>query len=437
MLIDLSRRRACGYFLFLVTVAAGEFCFLAAKVWVAEQWNESSDPKKWLAAAQLEPGNAQYSEQLGLYSELNLEQRDQSKAADYLRRAAQIDPLSERPWLELAALDEERGDFSAANRAYEMAQSDFPISPDVAWRYGSFLLRHGDLSAGFAALRRAIDNDPSLEANALAESWAVDPSADSIADAILPQKPAYYVRAIRYFLLQKQTGAALVMWTRLLKLNQPITMKDAIDLSDHLLNEGRISEAHQVWQEALRRSAWPEDASGTSVLFNGGFEHDFLNGGFDWRELPYNGAFYDFDGSVLHSGHQSLRITFDGTANVNFQHVFQYVCVASHQRYRFLAYLRTEGIPDRNEIQFDIFDPRRSEKLQVLTPALTGTNDWTPVRVDFESGADTQMLEILLRGARNPAFENPLRGIVWVDDVSLTPMTQGTMSACHPMNAER
>jgi tetratricopeptide (TPR) repeat protein len=429
MLINFSGRRTRWPFLFLVILAAGEFSFLAAKVWVAEQWSESANPKKWLAAAQLEPGNAQYSEQLGLYDELNLEQRDLSRASYYLRRAVQIDPLSERPWLELAALDEERGDFSAARRAYEMAQSDFPVSPDVAWRYGSFLLRRRDLSAGFAALRRAIDKDPSLEASALAESWAVDPSADSIASAVLPQKAAYYVRAIRYFLLQKQTGAALTMWTQLLKLNQPVAMRDSVDLVDDLINEDRISEAHQVWQDALRRSAWPDDASNTSVLFNGGFEHDFLNGGFDWRELPFGGASYDLDSSVRHSGHRSLRIAFDGTANITFQNIFQYVYVASHQRYRFLAYLRTEGISAGNGIQFDIFDPRHPEELQVLTPALTGNNDWTRVRVDFESGVDTRVLEILLRRAPGPVFDNHLRGIVWVDDVSLTPVTQGTMSA--------
>ncbi len=429
MLIDFSHRRSRWSFLFLIILTAGEFCFLAAKVWVAERWNESSDPKKWLAAAQLEPGNAQYLEQLALYNELNLEQRDQSKAAKYLRRATQVDPRSERPWLELATLDEARGDFPAVERAYEMAQLDFPVSPDVAWRYGSFLLRQGELSGGFAALRRAIDKDPSLEASALAESWAVDPKADSIAAAVLPQNAAYYIRAIRYFLLQKQTGAALVMWTQLLKVNQPVAMRDAIDLINDLLDEGRISQAHQVWQEALRRSAWPDDTNNTSVLFNGAFEHDFLNGGFDWRELPFSGVSYDLDSSVMHSGHQSLRITFDGSANINFQHIFQYVYAAPHQRYRFLAYVRTAGISSGNGIQFDIFDPRHPETLQVLTPALAGTNGWTSMRVDFESGPDTQMLEILLRCAPGPPFDNQPRGTVWVDDLSLTPMTQGTMSA--------
>ncbi|MGB7024333.1 MAG: hypothetical protein WBD73_11095 [Candidatus Acidiferrales bacterium] len=213
-----------------------------------------------------EPGNAQYLEPLGLYCKLNLEQRDWRRAADYLRRAAQIDPHDERPWLELAALDEERGDSSAPRRAYEMAQSDFPISSDVASRYNNFLLRQGDLPAGFAALRRAIDNDPSLEASALAESWAVDPSVDSIANEVLPREATYYVRAIRYFLLQKQTGAALVMWTWLLKSNQPVAMRDAIDLIDDLLHEGQINEPHQVRQEALQRSGWPNPSNADASL---------------------------------------------------------------------------------------------------------------------------------------------------------------------------
>jgi len=429
MLADPSSARSRWCFLFLVIVAAVEFSFSVAKVWVGERWNESSDPGKWLAAAQLEPGNAQYWEQVALYNELNLEQQDQPKTAEYLRRATQIDPLSERPWLEFAALDEARGDFSAARRAYEMAQLDSPVSPDVAWRFGNFLLRQGDLSGGFAALRRAIDKDPSLEASALAECWAVDPNTDSIAAAVLPPQTAYYVRAIRYFLLQKQTGAALGMWTQLLKLNQPVAMRDIIDLINHLLDEGRISDAHQIWQEALRRSDWPVHASDTSVQFNGGFEHDLLNGGFDWRELPLSGVSYDLDSSVLHSGHQSLRITFDGAVNINFQHIFQYVYVAPHQPYRFLAYLRTDGISSENGIQFDIFDPRHPETLQVSTSVLAGTNDWRSVRVDFESGADTQLVEILLRRSPVPAFTDQLRGTVWVDDVSLTPVKQETMGA--------
>ena len=58
MVVDFSHRRSRWSFLFLIILAAGEFSFLAAKVWVAEQWNESSDPKKWLAAAQLEPATA-------------------------------------------------------------------------------------------------------------------------------------------------------------------------------------------------------------------------------------------------------------------------------------------------------------------------------------------------------------------------------------------
>lgn len=434
MNIYLYSRRARWCFLILIISAAAGFSYAAAKVWVAARWNASADPQKWFAAAQLEPGNAQYWEQLGRYRQRDLAQRDLSKAAAYLRRATEIGPRSARLWLELAALDEERGDFPEAGRAYKIAQSDFPVSPDVAWRYGSFLLRHGDLFAAFTKLKRALDNDPSLEESALAECWKAAPDSGLIADQVLPRKDAYYVRAIHYFLLQKQTNAALVMWRRRRELNPRAARIDptdpAIDLVNELIAEGGISEAHKVWNEAMQRSNGPvEGNDDTSVVFNGGFEHDFLNGGFDWRALPVGGASYDFDGSVAHSGRRSLRITFDGTANINFQHIFQYVPVASHQRYRFLAYLRTEGISASSGIQFDIFDPRDPQELQVMTPVLSGTNPWKPMRIDFESGADTQVLEILLRRASGTEFDNHLRGIVWIDDVSLVSVTESAVRA--------
>ncbi|HKV27005.1 MAG TPA: tetratricopeptide repeat protein [Candidatus Acidoferrales bacterium] len=429
MTIELSSRRARCCFLFLAMLAAGEFSYVVARVWIAVQWSESQNPRHWIAAAKTEPGDAEYWEQLGRYYQFNLAGQDLSKAAGYLQRAAEINPRSERSWLELAVLDENRGDSPAARRAYKKAQSNFPVSPDVAWRYGSFLLRQGDYSEGFIMLKRALDSNAFLEASVLAECRAVDPDADSIARKVLPQKEAYYVRAVRYFLSRKQTDAALAMWKQLLKLNQPTAMTDAIDLIDDLIDRGRVSEAHQVWCEALQRSGWPGNANdNASLVFNGGFEVNSLNGGFDWRELPVSDVSYDIDSGVAHSERRSLRITFDGAANINFQHVFQYVPVASRHRYQFLAYVRTDGIPTGGA-RFEIFDPRHPQEPHAITPVVAGANEWTPLRIDFESGVDTHVLEVLLRIAQGTGFENQLRGIVWVDDVSLLPIAARTVGA--------
>jgi len=402
---------------------AGGLSYLAGKDWLTTQWNESDKPARWFAAARLEPGNARIWEHLALYSRWNLEQRNLAKAICDLQRATESDPRDARLWMELAAANEENGDSSAAAQNYEMAQRDFPISADVAWRYGSFLLRQRNLPEGFAELRRALVNDPSLEASAISECWAADPDASAIANRLLPRKTDYYIRAINYFVSRKQTDAAVVTWRRLLTLHQRVAIDDAAGLVDDLIGENRVGEAERAWKEALQQGGGQDEAeAGGSLIFNGGFERDFVNGGFDWRELPVRGASYDFDSGVVHSGRRSLRITFDGSANVNFQDIYEYVPAVPRRRYHFVAYVRTAGISTDSGIGFEIFDPRHPQEVQALTRGFVGTNAWTQVHADVETGPDTQLLEILLRRTPSTKFDNELRGVAWIDDVSLIPI---------------
>src|SRR5487761_585640 len=380
MRLALSDGRARWVFRALVIGAAIWCSCESAKLYLAARWNESADPNQWRAAARLEPGNARCWEHIGLYNQWNLGHRNLPEAIHGLQRATKIDPRAERPWLELADAEEMQGEARRARQAYEMAQWDAPISPSVAWRYGSFLLREDDLQEGFAELRRALAIEPSLEASAISGCWTADPDARAITDQLLPRTSKSYIRAISDFISQKQTGAALVVWGRLRKLNQPFAMASTIELINELIREDHM------------------------------------------REARAEGASYAFDDGVSHTGRRSLHVSFDGTANINFQNIFQYAAVESRHRYRFAAFFRTEGISTNSGIRFEIFDPRHPAEVQAWTPSLLGTNPWTWETIDVECGPETRMLEILLRRTPSSKFDNKLRGIVWVEDVSLVPM---------------
>src|SRR5487761_128170 len=169
MTISLFDFRARLFFLAVILLIAGGLSYLGGKAWLATQWNQSDEPEWWFTAARIEPGNARYLEHLALYDRWNLEQRSLPKTIRDLRRATILDPRDARLWTELAAVEEEQGDSSTAMQDYKIAQRDFPISPVVAWGYGSFLPRRGNLQKGFAELRRALANDSSLEASAISE----------------------------------------------------------------------------------------------------------------------------------------------------------------------------------------------------------------------------------------------------------------------------
>jgi hypothetical protein len=173
----------------------------------------------------------------------------------------------------------------------------------------------------------------------------------------------------------------------------------------------------------LKATRWSADSVvAESLVFNGGFENGVANGGFDWREVPSNGVQFQLDETVTHSGVRSLQIDFDGTVNLDFENLFQYAVVDPATHYHFSAYLHTQGVSTDRGIRFEILDPRRPTDTRVTTAELTGTNPWTPVEADLVTGASTHILKITLQRVPSWKFDNKLRGTVWVDDVTLTPV---------------
>jgi hypothetical protein len=248
----------------------------------------------------------------------------------------------------------------------------------------------------------------------------------------LPAQNRYYLASLGYFLSQHQTDAALTVWDRLLGLKQTFEMGQVVGLINELIAQGRAKDAQRVWRQSLRATSWPQDEGGnSSLVFNGGFEHNLLNGGFDWREDLISGATFGFDGTVVHSGARAVRIRFDGSTNLDFQNLRQFLAVEPRHRYHFAAYLRTEGISTDSGIGFAIYDAFRPAAPQILGPELVGTHDWSLVEMDLITSPETRLLAIVLRRIPSWKFDNKLFGTVWVDDVSLLPVFPDTDDS-HP-----
>ena len=424
MQIDLIRAWPRTCLLAVVVLFSGVLTFFSGKAFLAVHWNASSNPELWPKAVRLEPGNAEYWGHVGLSRQWDLSPGGNHEAVRYLQIATQVNPHSADLWMELADAYQTSGDPVRAQGAYERARANYPISSEVAWRYGSFLLYEGKLSDGYTEIRRALSVDPSLASSAISECWQSDPNVASILDKVLPAKPEYYRSAMDFFLSHNLLDPALAVWNRRRPLGLPITMPDAIPLVDALIDEDRMAEARQTWHQALEAANWPRDPSKDgSLVFNGGFEHEIANGGYDWREVTVSGARFDFDSLTPHSGSRSLRIQFDGTVNLDFHNLFQYIPVESRTRYHLSAYLRTEEISTDRGIGFEVFDPRHPSRVQLVTSEIIGTSPWTQLQANLMTGSDTHFLKIALRRIPSWKFDNKLRGTVWVDDVALTPIS--------------
>ena len=107
--------------------------------------------------------------------------------------------------------------------------------------------------------------------------------------------------------------------------------------------------------------------AGNSLVYDGGFERDISGGGFGWRQTDAEGADFDFDTEIKHSGGRAARLTFDGTKNFTYENLFQYVLVSPVPITAFKDLFRTDQISTESGMRFEIVGPKDHSQLDVLT----------------------------------------------------------------------
>ena len=399
--------------------------FLGCRHAIAEHWADSPDPDQWTRAAQWEPNNAENWYRLGRYRQLDFENSDLPQAISHYQRATAIDPKPARYWLDLAEAYETAGSTARAEDAFRKAQQVYPVSADVAWRLGNFLLRQGRQDEAFRQIHQAVSTSPKLTPQAVSLCWRSTQDINLILRAALPAEPEVDWAVIGFFVDPAQPDAAVAAWKRLLTEGSTFPISRAFPLLDMLINSGHADETQAVWQQAISvAGVTPVPGPPHSPIWDGGFEGTLLNGGLAWRYQPVDGAQMDLDEETVHSGRRSLRVTFDGSQNVEFANLWQYVVVQPNTRYGFRAYLRTEDLTTDHGIRFEISDANQPRNLDVLTPGALGTEAWALDETTFTTGPTTRLLRITLRRTASTMLANKIRGVAWVDDISLAAMPQ-------------
>jgi hypothetical protein len=373
------------------------------------------------AATRLEPDDSENWYLLGRYWQYTLEEPDPSRAIDNFRHALSLNPRSADAWLDLGTVSESEGNFAAARDAYIQARKVYPASAAVAWRYGNFLLRQGDLNQAFAEIRRAVYADPKRSAEAFSRCWRVDPDVQAVLAAVIPPDRAPYLDVIRELAAADQLAATLTVWQRLVSIHPLMSPADVVFFTDFLIQKGHFADAHRVWQDALLLSDVVTGDPPGSILWDGGFESNVRGGGFAWTfPAATLGVQASLDSRQRHSGKQSLRLFFDGKHNINYDGVCTNVAVRPETTYRFSAWVRTQSLTSDEGVRFRFYwlpdsDPSGSADSQDVR----GTQPWTRIEMPWSSGKDVHHLRVCILRNASHGFDTRIQGTAWIDDVSL------------------
>lgn len=388
---------------------------------IAAWYFQKRSPEALQTAIRWDPQNAQYYDALATMRHFYADNESPDEQVKLYERAVSLSPQNALYWADLGTAFDWAGNRHEALRALEYASELFPNSPDVHWKLANFYVRSGKTVETLHALRKVLlgGGVPERDVFALAER-ATD-NKNTILAEMVPDEAPSLISYLNYQAAEGDMPAAEQAWTKLLGLRLPFALHETFLYLDALIQKREAQQLAEAWSALGER--FPEKVGSLRVppnlVANGSFESDILNGGLGWRVVPTAGATVSVDSLDAIDGARSMRIEFDGTQNVDYGHVLQYVLVRPNTRYRFSGYVRTSAITTDSGPRFQIFDPYDSGRIFAETGNTVGTSPWTEQNLDFKTPTSTRLLLIRVARPASGKFDNKIRGTVWVDKLRL------------------
>jgi len=182
------------------------------------------------------------------------------------------------------------------------------------------------------------------------------------------------------------------------------------------IRQGHPDVAASEWTQYLGRRA--ADYRTTNYLFNGDFESEPTSSPFDWSVASTPGVEVGRDFTTAQSGKCSLRISFAGTQNLGIAAASQ-LSFVKPGRYRFRAFIRTEGLTTDQGLRFRVADAEAPSRLDVTFGNFVGNNAWSAIDGYLLVPPATRLLRVQVIRQPSLKFDNKVAGIGWVDALAL------------------
>lgn len=380
-------------------------------------------------ALRLDRMNPEAHRRLGLvypysYSFDNLER---GEAVRQLRRAVELRPRNAWYWAELASACEDAGDRACADNAVERALSLSPMAPRLHWLAANYYLRTDRTDVALSQFRRLLELSPQYSQSTFRVCLRVAPDPWVVYEKVLSptNAPQLALAYVNYLGQQGHLDDAYRIWGRISTGPFRVDFAQAQPFLENLIAQGRVQDARSVWEDLLRLGVVRRSSGGdqTNALFNGSFESNLLNGGFDWRLNPSPYVAVDFPDRSAYQGARCLQVSFSVSRNEEFEPLYQLVPVVPGESYLLTAFVRSDNVTSDSGPRLRVVDAYHPERIVAVTEVTRGTSGWHPVHTEFLVGPQTQLVRVSVWRARSRSFPSEISGTFWMDAVTLKPVT--------------
>ena len=399
--------------LLLLGLAAAFLAWRIVVTNMAEWFLQDGQPDAATLALRWNAGNAQARFLEGL----SQTKAEPAKAKANLLSAIRNNPTDGPTYAVLARIKEEDGKFNEAGEAMQAAALMAPRRVDVQLEVARFWFRRGDIARAMKHLDVALTFGGSLREEIFPDllKLAEDPATREIAHAeLLKQRVAWWPQ----FFNHAAAKAASVETLRALFQMQAggpntVTSDGLRAYLQRLQRENLWVESYLVWLNNLRK----DQLNAIGNLFNGGFEEEISNLGFDWIVTPASQVVVDTASTYGATGHKALRVVFRGP-RIQFQHVHQYLML-DPGTYVLHGRVRPDNLETSEGIQWSIYCVGNTKAI-AHSERFTGTDHWQHFTAQLQipvQDCSVQMLRLELAG--RSALDYEAKGAIWFDDLSI------------------
>ncbi len=391
-------------------LCAGYIATVIRDVW-ADDLAHRVDAASLARAARIAPGVAEYRATLGRY-ELYAAQ-DPAAALTSFREAAALNPWAARGWLQVAEAAIANGELADARSATAAAVRSEPTNTDVLADAASLYLVTGDVNSAFRLFRVLLEHEPWRAGDIYSAAWRARPDVQEVLREAVPATADAHLALLSFFTGKRDATAAAAVWDKLLSLHQGFDPAATNGYFEYLIAGGRAEEAYRAWQQ-LRAAVPPSgkiDAG--NLITDGGFEGNFINGGFGWRAYAKANVTLTIHTATAHAGSRAALVTFDGDVSGEAG-LFQYLWLQPNRDYDLSFAAKTEDLRSAQTPVVRI--ARETGNTAYASVALApGSTDWAKYRAQFRTrdAAGLARFDLSIPG------QHTVLGRVWLGDVRL------------------
>jgi len=397
---------------------------LAARQGVASCYLRQNSSDALQRAMIWDPANPMYPAALANLVHLYGRNPDPNEVVGLYKTAVRLSPFDAAFTADLAQANDWAGRTDVALPLFQRAQQLFPKSPDINWKLANFYIRSGNTDDALPALKEVLSSNIIEKNQIFLLSDHAGINSATIVDNLLPHDSASYFAYLNFEAQHGNFSAAQETWNRLLLLNSLFGPREALPFIDALIKAHELETATKVWSSLGSRfpDRIPSPASANNLITNGNLQADILNGAFDWRVYPVSGVGVSQDSTGPVPDVRSLRVEFDGTQNLYYGSVLQFVPAQPRTKYKFSVFCRSQDLTTDAGLSIQISDAYDSTKILGSTEPLIGTTPWSDQSFSFETPPETRLLIVRVVRVPSQKFDNKIAGAFWLSRVSLTPV---------------